>query len=133
MIYSFMDSRHTAWLCLNFTTVTWPLYVALVPYLTLKYAGMRDSWSKKSSWFTSLKNSWTGFFMLSCFMIVYLFIIDFIFMIIALVTIPLVMLMIACRCRFVIRFESAIDWLCNKLFGIREQDVEGLRRMRTST
>ena len=67
-------------------------------------------------------------------LLVYLFVVDVVFLLLSAVVTPLLSLIsvLTCQTWILFRLEECIDVIYVKLFGMQKMDVIGFRRLRTS-
>jgi len=127
-------SRHTAWLCLNIQTVIWPFFISYVPFISYQIGKMRGFFDGKTKKFACIKK--TLLLLASTpFLLLYLLLIDTIFLIISSVLTPIFIVLMIFSCGFLSLevVDETIDGMYKWLFGMQKMDVVGFRRLRTSS
>jgi hypothetical protein len=131
LIYKFAKSEHMAWLCVNIQTLIWPFFVAYVPFISYRLGRIRKESKEGKSSYLELT---LQFFAITPMLLVYLFVVDLIFLLLSAVIMPILMIfsLLICQPQLIDRMEEFIDEIYKMLFGMQRMDVMGFRRLRTS-
>ena len=97
LLYKFALSRHTAWLCLNIQTVIWPFFISYVPFISYQIGKLRSIFDGKKKTCSLLRKLF-AFFGTTPILLVYLFLIDAVFLVISSVLTPIFIVLMILTC-----------------------------------
>ena len=132
VVRAFILSRHAFWTCVMIQTMMWPFFVSQVPYLNLKLMELRNTFTKtEKDYSRDLK----GIVTMTPLLLVFFLIADITFLVISLVLglIYLGVKLFRLDIELIFRMEQLVDALYRRLFGLTKINLEGFRRMRTSS
>ena len=111
--------------------MVWPFFVCYVPFISYQLAKIRKEETKKEQ---SKVKSFVMFLAITPLLLVYLFLVDVVFLLLSAVVTPVLSLIsvLTCQTWMLIKLEECIDFIYVKLFGMQMMDVIGFRRLRTS-
>lgn len=117
---------HTAWFTISVFTMLSPFYVCYVPLVTFQKNRSKLQEETKFLKFLNIAS-------LTPFIVVYLLIMDIIYIIVSVVITPTAMIikLLSCGLIDVTNVEEKLDVLYEVLFGMTDMDIKGFRRLRT--
>ena len=110
VLYTLVNSEHTAWLCLNLTTILLPYFISYVQFVSYQLEKIKQDNQKLNRRCSCLKSS-IQFFATTPLLIVYLFFIDLLFLIITAIMSPIMIFILVISCGYIRlnSFEYCID------------------------
>ena len=137
LIYKFVQSRHTAWTCVNLLTMIWPFFISQIPFTAFQLEKFKDKFVaiSESGEKPSCMRQIIWFLNLTPLLLIYLFILDLFFLGMNALFTPIMLLLtiLTCgRCNLN-KINACQDKVYQFLFGMQEIDVLGFRRLRTSS
>lgn len=132
VIVQLAQSAHIAWFTLNIQSVLWPFLICYTPFIAFKMSKLNKIEQEKNSC-VSVPKKIAIFFSVTPVLLIYLFIIDLSFLLVGVVSIPVILLvtLLTCGNYGEAEMNRAQNWLFKGLFGMTRMDAQGFRRLRT--
>jgi hypothetical protein len=133
IITKFLNSQHAFWLCANLQTIMWPFFVSQVPYLNFKLIELRNIFTKRGT--SNRLKFVVGMTTLTPGLLFFFIFVDLTFLVISLI-LGLVYLGVKCfrmDIGTIFKMEECLETLYMNCFGLSKINLEGFRRMRTSS